>query len=200
VKRIAIVGAGQAGASLAATLRSLGHQGPITLIGDEPALPYERPPLSKGYLLGKLEKERLYLRPQAFYEAHRIDVITGRAVEAIDRARKSVSVAGQWHDYDMLALTTGSVPRALPASAGGDLPGTFVVRTLADVDAMAGLCRPDARALIVGGGYIGLEAAAVFRTLGMTVTLVEMADRILGRVASPETSDYFRSLHGTRGV
>lgn len=166
MKRIIIIGAGQAGASLAIKLRAQGHQGPITLIGDEPELPYERPPLSKAYLLGKLERERLYLRPQAFYDEHRIKVVIGCGVDAIDRQRRSVSAGGQWHAYDMLALTTGSVPRRLPASVGGHLAGAFVVRTLADVNAMARECRPGGRALIVGGGCIGLEAAAVFRVLG----------------------------------
>ncbi|MEY4139019.1 MAG: hypothetical protein RLZZ371_1201 [Pseudomonadota bacterium] len=162
--------------------------------------PYERPPLSKAYLLGKVDQQRLYLRPQAFYDEHHIDVITGTQVDAIDRQRQTVLVAGQWHDYDMLALTTGSVPRRLAASVGGELPGVFSVRTLADVDAMARACQPGGHALIVGGGYIGLEAAAVFRTLGMAVTLVEAAPRILQRVAAPQTSDYFRALHQMKGV
>jgi len=200
MKAIIIIGAGQAAASLAVKLRALGHQGPVTMIGDEPALPYERPPLSKAYLLGKLERERLYLRPQAFYEEHGIKVVTGCRVDAIDRKRSSVSAGGQWLDYDMLVLTTGSVPRRLPAAVGGDLAGTFVVRTLADVDAMASECRPGGRALIVGGGYIGLEAAAVFRVLGMKVALLEQAPRILQRVAAPQTSDYFRDLHRRQGV
>jgi 3-phenylpropionate/trans-cinnamate dioxygenase ferredoxin reductase subunit len=200
VKTIVIIGAGQAGASLAIKLRALGHQGSITLIGEERALPYERPPLSKSYLLGKLDRDRLYLRPQAFYDEHGITVVTGCPVDAIDRKRRSVSAGGQWHDFDMLALTTGSLPRRLPASVGGDLPGTFVVRTLADVDAMASECRPGGHALIVGGGYIGLEAAAVFRLLGMKVTLLEMAPRILQRVAAHETSNYFRDLHRRQGV
>ena len=200
LRTIVIIGAGQAAASLAAKLRALGHQGPITLIGDESDLPYERPPLSKSYLLGKAERERLCLRPQAFYDEHQITVITGCRVDAIDRERRSVCAGGHWHDYDLLALTTGSVPRRLPAAVGGDLAGTFVVRTLADVDAMARQCRPGGRALIVGGGYIGLEAAAVFRVLGMNVTLLEMAPRILQRVAAPQTSDYFRDLHRSHGV
>jgi len=200
VKAIIIVGAGQAAATLAAKLRSSGHQGPITLIGDERALPYERPPLSKSYLLGKLGRERLYVRPQAFYDEHRIRVVTGVRVDAIDRRRKTVFAGGRRHDYDMLALTTGAIPRRLPASAGGDLANAFVVRTLTDVDGMAKACHPGGRVLIVGGGYIGLEAAAVFRVLGMNVTLVETAPRILQRVAAPRTSDYFRDLHRRQGV
>jgi 3-phenylpropionate/trans-cinnamate dioxygenase ferredoxin reductase subunit len=200
VKTIIIIGAGQAAASLAAKLRVLGHQGPITMIGDEPVLPYERPPLSKAYLLGKLERERLYLRPQSFYDENQIRVVTGCRVDAIDRQRKAVFAGGRWHDFDMLALTTGSVPRRLPAAIGGELEATYVVRTLADVDAMSAFCRSGCRALIVGGGYIGLEAAAVFRSLGMHVTLLEMAPRILQRIAAPETADYFRELHQQHGV
>ena len=200
LKSIVIIGAGHAGASLAIKLRVLGHQGAITLIGEESAFPYERPPLSKAYLLGKLERERLYLRPDSFYSEHQITVVTGCRVEAVDRQRGSVFAAGRWHDYDMLALTTGSYARRLPARMGGDLAGTFVVRTLGDVDAMTKRCLPGTRALIVGGGYIGLEAAAVFSALSMKVVVVEMAQRILQRVAAPETSDYFRALHLGHGV
>ena len=200
ITKIVIIGAGQAGASLACKLRALGHQGPITLIGEEPALPYERPPLSKSYLLGKLERERLYLRQQSYYDKHQIELVTGCRVDSIDRQRRSVTAGDRLHEYDMLALTTGSVPRRLPPSMGDPKSGTFEVRTLADVDAMARVCRPGARALIVGGGYIGLEAAAAFRALEMEVTLLEMAPRILQRVAAPQTSNYFRSLHESRGV
>ena len=197
---IVIIGAGQAGASLAIKLRALGHQGTITLIGEEGAPPYERPPLSKAYLMGKLERERLYLRPPSFYPEHRITVVTDCRVEALDRQRGSVYAGGRWYDYDMLAFTTGTVARRLPAALGGHRAATFVVRTLADVDAMSVECRRGARALVVGGGYIGLEAAAVFSILGMSVLVVEMSQRILQRVAASETSDYFRALHRTHGV
>jgi len=198
--RIVIVGGGQAGASLAFRLRDLGHEGPVTLIGDEPEPPYQRPPLSKAYLLGEMERERLFLRPAAAYAEKGIELVTGRAVTAIDPGAKTVATDDGTFGYDDLALTTGSLPRRLPAAIGGDLAGVHTVRTLADIDAMAGGVRSGAKALIVGGGYIGLEAAAVAVKLGASVTLVEMADRILQRVAAPETSAFFRDLHRAHGV
>lgn len=197
---IVVIGAGQAGSSLVAKLRALGHDGPVTLIGTESAPPYQRPPLSKKYLLGEMEVERLYLRPESFYADQNIDLRTGLTVDRIDRDAKVVIAGDQRIAYDQLALTTGSVPRRLPSALGGDLGGVHVVRTLNDVDSMAPAFQNGARMLIVGGGYIGLEAAAVAATRGMTVTLIEMADRILQRVAAPETSDYFRALHTGHGV
>ncbi|MAC79424.1 MAG: pyridine nucleotide-disulfide oxidoreductase [Rhodobacteraceae bacterium] len=197
---IVVIGAGQAGSSLVAKLRKDGFDGDITLIGSEPVPPYQRPPLSKAYLLGDMGVERLYLRPESFYADQDITLRTGATVTSIDPVAKTVSLNGDLLSYDQLALTTGSVPRRLPAAIGGDLGGVYGVRTLADVDAMAQDVREGARALIVGGGYIGLEAAAVAAKKGMTVTLVEMADRILQRVAAPQTSDYFRKLHTGHGV
>ncbi|MCV2867862.1 FAD-dependent oxidoreductase [Defluviimonas sp. WL0002] len=197
---IVIVGAGQAGASLAAKLRSLGYQGAITMIGEEPAPPYQRPPLSKGYLLGEMELERLYLRAPSFWEDQGVTLKLGARVTAIDPAARTLTVDGETVDYDQLALTTGSVPRRLPAAIGGDLKGVHTVRTLADVDAMAPEFQPGRRLLVIGGGYIGLEAAAVASKLGLDVTLVEMAPRILQRVAAPETSAWFRRVHGEHGV
>ena len=197
---IVIVGAGQAGASLAAKLRSLGFEGRITMIGEEPAPPYQRPPLSKGYLLGEMELDRLYLRAPSFWEEQGITLKLGAPVTAIDRTAKTVRAGGETISYDQLALTTGSRPRRLPAAVGGDLAGVYTVRTLADVDAMAAEFQAGRKLLIVGGGYIGLEAAAVGAKLGLSVTLIEMAPRILQRVAAPETSDYFRALHAGHGV
>ncbi len=198
--KIVVIGAGQAGSSLTAKLRALGHTGPITLIGEEGAPPYQRPPLSKKYLLGEMELERLYLRPESFYAENGITLHTAETAIAIDRADKVVIAGGQQIAYDQLALTTGSIPRALPGKIGGDLRGVHTVRTLGDVDAMAPAFTEGTRVLIVGGGYIGLEAAAVAAQRGMVVTLIEMADRILQRVAAPETSDYFRALHQAHGV
>jgi len=198
--RIVVVGAGQAGASLVAKLRTLGHTGSITLIGQEPAPPYQRPPLSKKYLLGEMALERLYLRPLSYYAENDINLLTDVTVDAIDRTNKVVIVGGKQIPYDKLALTTGSVPRRLPSAIGADLRGVHVVRTLSDVDAIAPACTKGARMLIVGGGYIGLEAAAVAAKLGLHVTLIEMAERILQRVACRETSDYFRALHVAHGV
>lgn len=197
---IVVIGAGQAGASLAARLRSLGHDGTLTLVGREPVAPYQRPPLSKKYLLGEMVLERLYLRPESYYAENGIELLTSCAVVSIDRVGRLISVDGRTISYDRLALCTGAVPRTLPGSIGGELEGVHTVRTLADVDAMAPAFAEGARALIVGGGYIGLEAAAVAATSGMKVNLIEAAERILQRVAAPETSDYFRKLHLRHGV
>ena len=147
-----------------------------------------------------MERERLYLRPEQFYADNDIDLKLSAGPVSIDRAAKTVQVGDEAISYDKLALTTGSTPRELPAAIGGDLNGVHVVRGLADVDAMAPACVEGAKVLIVGGGYIGLEAAAVCSKLGMTVTLVEMAERILQRVAAPQTSDFFRALHKDHGV
>ncbi|MFN3208772.1 MAG: NAD(P)/FAD-dependent oxidoreductase [Roseovarius sp.] len=197
---VVVVGAGQAGSSLVAKLRALGYDGKVTLIGEEHAPPYQRPPLSKKYLLGEMELERLYLRPESFYSENMIDLRLDAAVSAIDPADKVVVAGGEAVPYEHLVLTTGSVPRRLPPAIGGALEGVYVVRDLRDVDRMAPEFRDGAKVLIVGGGYIGLEAAAVAASKGLQVTLVEMADRILQRVAAQETSDYFRALHRSRGV
>ncbi len=197
---IVVIGAGQAGCALTAKLRNSEFDGEITLIGEEPVPPYQRPPLSKAYLLGEMEEERLYLRPREFYDENGISLRLGAAVDAVDVAAKTVSVGGDVISYDHLVFTTGSSPRRLPAAIGGDLAGVHVVRSLADVDAMEAAFRDGAKALIVGGGYIGLEAAAVARKLGVTVTVVEMAERILQRVACQETSDFVRALHVSQGV
>jgi 3-phenylpropionate/trans-cinnamate dioxygenase ferredoxin reductase subunit len=198
--RVVIVGAGQAGAALAAKLRTLGHSGEIVMLGDEPAPPYQRPPLSKGYLLGEMDDERLWLRAPDFWAEHGVELRLGRAVTDLDPIAKTVTVRGEVLEYDQLALTTGSSPRLLPAAIGGGLEGVFTVRTLADVDAMRAEFQPGRRVIIVGGGYIGLEAAAVASKLGLSVTVLEMAPRILQRVASPETSGYVRALHQAHGV
>lgn len=196
-----IVGAGQAGSSLAAKLRSEGFEGQITLIGTETAPPYQRPPLSKAYLLGELPKERLFLRPESFYADKSITLRLDTNAVSLDPAKQRLTLSdGDVLHYDALALTTGANPRALPAAIGGHLDNVFTVRDLADADAMAPMFEQGRRALIIGGGYIGLEAAAVAAKRGVAVTLVEMADRILQRVACAETSDYFRNLHQSHGV
>ena len=198
---VVVVGAGQAGASLVAKLRAVGFEGAITLIGGEKVPPYQRPPLSKAYLLGEMDEERLYLRPAEFYADQNIALRLDTRVTGIDRTAKRITLSdGDTLAYDELALTTGAYPRTLPAAVGGMLNGVFAVRDLADADAMAPAFQPGKRVLIIGGGYIGLEAAAVASKLGLKVTLVEMAARILQRVAAPETSDYFRKLHQGHGV
>lgn len=197
---VVVIGAGQAGASLVARLRSGGFDGQITLVGEEPSPPYQRPPLSKAYLLGEMEMERLWLRGAEFYAEQNITLRLGQRVTAIDTAARTVTLGGDVLHYTDLALTTGSVPRSLPVAIGGALPGVFTVRTLADVDAMRAEFVAGRRLVIVGGGYIGLEAAAVARKMGLDVTVIEMAPRILQRVAAPETSDHFRALHTAHGV
>ena len=198
--QIVVIGAGQAGAALVAKLRSAGYTDKITLIGEEAAPPYQRPPLSKAYLMGEMAEERLYLRAAEYYANNDITLVLGKPVSSIDAAAKTVTVGGDTLDYDQLALTTGSIPRRLPTAIGGDMGGIYTVRSLADVDAMRPEFVAGRRVVIIGGGYIGLEAAAVASKLGLDVTVVEMAPRILQRVAAPETSDYFRALHGSHGV
>ncbi len=200
MSHIVVVGAGQAGSSVVAKLRNSGFEGQITMIGAEDEPPYQRPPLSKKYLLGEMDLELLYLRPLSFYQENDINLRLGQRVTGVDASAKTIRIGDETLNYDQLVLTTGSVPHRLPAAIGGDLGGVHVVRDLKDVDAMAPAFVENARVLIVGGGYIGLEAAAVAASRGLQVTLVEMADRILQRVAAPETSDYFRALHKSHGV
>ena len=195
-----IIGAGQAGSALAAKLRNSGYTGDVTLIGGETAPPYQRPPLSKKYMMGDMDLERLYLRPMEFYADHNITLMLDTQVTTIDRDAKTVQTSGGEIAYDQLVLTTGSWPRKLPEKIGGTLQGVYAMRDLRDADALAPEIKQGARCLIIGGGYIGLEAAAVAASKGVQVTLVEMADRILQRVAAPQTSDYFRALHSANGV
>lgn len=195
---IVVIGAGQAGLAAASKLRDLGHAGPITLVGDEPELPYQRPPLSKAYLLGEMARERLFLRPPAFYAERDLTLLIGRNATEIRRDVRQVMLSdGSALPYQRLLLATGARPRLLP---GPNLDGVLVMRSLADADRLAQAVRPGLRLLVIGGGYIGLEAAASAVKLGLQVTLVEAAPRILGRVAAVETSDYFRELHRAHGV
>ena len=200
MSHIIVIGAGQAAASLTDTLRAEGFEGAITLIGAEPAPPYQRPPLSKAYLLKKTGRERLFLHPESHYADQRIVLRLGQSVRAIDTAARTVRVQGDLLRYDHLVLTTGSVPRHLPPAIGGSLAGVHAMRTLADADAIAPHIVKGGRVLIVGGGYVGLEAAAVCAQNDMRVTLVEAAPRILQRVAGAPTSDFFRALHTRNGV
>ncbi|KPP86178.1 MAG: ferredoxin--NAD+ reductase [Rhodobacteraceae bacterium HLUCCA08] len=196
-----VVGGGQAAASLVARLRSDGFDGAITLVCAEPVPPYQRPPLSKAYLLGEMEQARLYLRPEAWYVENDITLRLGTRCVGIDPEARTVMLQGEeLLSYDELALTTGSHPRLLPAAIGGDLEGVHAMRDLRDADTLAPQMRPGRRLLVIGGGYIGLEAAAVAAKKGLQVTLIEMADRILQRVACPETSAFFRDLHRAHGV
>jgi 3-phenylpropionate/trans-cinnamate dioxygenase ferredoxin reductase component len=198
---IVIVGAGEAGASLAARLRALGYDGSLALIGEEPVLPYQRPPLSKKYISRELEFDRLLVRAPAWYGEQRVDLHLGSPVVALSPADKTLTLHnGTVLRYTKLALTAGARPRRLSPEIGGDLAGVFTIRNVADADAIAPLLQPGKRMLVIGGGYIGLEAAAVARTKGLEVTIIEVADRILQRVAAPPTADYFRALHRNHGV
>jgi 3-phenylpropionate/trans-cinnamate dioxygenase ferredoxin reductase subunit len=199
--RLVIIGAGQAGFAMAAKLRALKDTRPITILGAEDVLPYQRPPLSKKYLLGEMSFDRLLFRPEQWYPDNNVEIRLSTWVEQIKRDTKQVLLQdGSSIEYGKLALTTGSTPRKLPAAIGGDLEGVYVARDKRDADLLAGEMRPGRRVLIIGGGYIGLEAAAVARHLGLEVTVIEMADRILQRVAAKETADIIRVIHETHDV
>jgi 3-phenylpropionate/trans-cinnamate dioxygenase ferredoxin reductase subunit len=199
-KRIVIVGAGQAGGQAAYSLRQHGYDGEIVLIGDEPAPPYQRPPLSKAYLKGEMEEERLYLKPIEYYAEHRVELLTNAKVAAIDAGAKSLSLAsGSKLSWDRLVIATGARPRRLPVP-GAQLDGVLELRTLADVDRLKARVAPGARIVVVGAGYIGLEAAAVASQLGMQATVLEAMPRVLARVAGPEISDFYAGVHRAAGV
>ena len=197
---VVIIGAGHAAGQVAASLRQDGHEGPIIMLGDEPVIPYQRPPLSKQYLSGEQAIERVYLRPQKFYDDKNIDVRTGVTVDQINRAAKSVhTTAGDTIGYDHLIIATGSRARKLSIE-GSDLGGIHYLRTVADVDAIRGEMVPGKKLVIVGGGYIGLEVASVAVVAGLEVHVIEMESRILQRVTTPEMSAYYHQLHASRGV
>lgn len=200
IERVVIAGAGQAGAEAALRLRQNGFTGDITLIGDEPCAPYQRPPLSKAYLKGALSLDRLMLRPESAYVGDRITLVTATSVVGIDRGQRVVRTQdGRVLGYDALILATGARPRALPFP-GADLEGVFLFRTVADADALRPFMRPAAKLIVIGAGYIGLEAAAVARQLGLDVTVIETEARVLARVTSPEVANFFLAEHTRQGV
>ena len=197
---IVIVGGGHAAGQAAATLRQEGYEGRVVVIGEEPHIPYQRPPLSKQYLAGEYGLERVYLRPAKFYESKNIEVRHGVRVQSIDAKAQTVACAdGETVAYDKLLLATGARPRRLPVS-GGSLPGVHYLRTIADVDAIKQDFQPGRRIAIVGGGYIGLEVAAVAVEMGLQATILEMEPRILQRVATPAMSAFYHELHAGKGV
>lgn len=199
-ERVVIVGAGQAGAQVAVSLRQLGFAGDLTLLGEEPHLPYQRPPLSKGYLSGEMALERTWLRSEGYYQKHGIDVRRGaRARRILRPARALVLEDGSRVDYDVLVLCTGTAARRLPVP-GVDLPGVFYLRTLADSDALKAAIRQGMRAVIIGGGYIGLEVAASLAKLGAAVTVIEALERVMNRVVAPPVSAFFAAEHARHGV
>lgn len=199
-KRTIIIGAGQAGAQGAQSMRQAGYDGDIIIIGDDPALPYQRPPLSKSYLKGELSAERLYLRPEQFYEQQNIGLRLSERVESIDREAKTILTArGDTLSYDSLLLATGAPPRKLQMP-GADLTNIFYLRTLLDSDALRSILSVDGRIIVVGAGYIGLEVAAVARAAGCDVTVLEIAERVLARVACKAVSEFYETLHRDHGV
>ena len=198
--KVVIIGAGHAGGTVAALLRQYGHEGPIVLAGEEPAPPYQRPPLSKAWLKGEADLEALLLRPEAFYAEHDIDLRTGVTATAIDAAAKTVTFAdGTMETWDTLILATGSTARKL-AIPGADRPELLELRTLADAERLKAALGPGRRLAVVGGGYVGLEAAASARALGAEVVVIERMDRVLARVASETLSAFFTARHRAEGV
>lgn len=199
-RRIVIAGAGHAGGSAAAMLRQLGWTGVITLVGDEPIPPYQRPPLSKAWLKGEATAESLALRPAAFYPGASIDLRLGIRVSGIDRAGKTVVLSdSETLPYDFLILALGARARRL-VLPGADLSGVLELRTAADADHLKAALVPGARFAIIGGGYIGLEAAASARALGASVTIIERESLVLARVACPILSSFFETFHRNQGV
>jgi 3-phenylpropionate/trans-cinnamate dioxygenase ferredoxin reductase subunit len=197
---VVIVGAGHAGGTLAALLRQYGHTGLITLIGDEPIPPYQRPPLSKAWLKGEADAESLALKPLEFYAENNIDFRPNvRAVKLERSARKVVLSDGSEVAYDFLVLATGARAIALPIP-GADLAGVLFLRTAADAEALKAQVGPGKRLAVVGGGYIGLEVAASGRALGAEVVVLEREPRLLARVATEVLSDFFRAYHEKHGV
>jgi 3-phenylpropionate/trans-cinnamate dioxygenase ferredoxin reductase subunit len=196
---VVVLGAGQAGAQVAASLREEGFCGPIQLVGDEPGLPYQRPPLSKAYLRPDAQAALLQLRAEAFYQQHGIDLVEGRA-EKIDRQAKRVVLAdARALSYDHLVLATGARNRRLPVP-GAELDGVVSLRTLAEADALRARLPDSTRAVVVGAGFIGLEFAAFANAAGIAVTVIEATGRPMARALSGPTSEFFRDAHRAGGV
>ena len=197
---IIIVGAGHGGAQAAVQLRQLGFDGSIAMIGAEPELPYERPPLSKDFLAGEKEFSRMLIRPEAFWLDRKIEMLIGQEVTAVDaEAQVVTTVAGDVFGYGELIWATGGAPRKLSCE-GHDLAGIHAIRTRADVEALKTELGDAQRIAIVGGGYIGLEAAAVLAKMGKSVTVLEAMDRVLARVAGPVLSHFYEAEHRAHGV
>ena len=199
-ENIVIIGAGQAGAQAVQSLRSEGFKGAITMVGDEDYPPYQRPPLSKAYLLGTFERPRLFLKSDAFYEEAGCELILSTTATAIHRADRTVELAdGRLLAYDKLLLATGARVRKLRCP-GADLPGIHYLKTIADVDGLQSVFQSGKRIAIVGGGYIGLEVAAVGAKRGLDVTVFEAMDRLMARAVSPQLSAFYAAEHEKAGV
>jgi 3-phenylpropionate/trans-cinnamate dioxygenase ferredoxin reductase subunit len=199
-QQIVIAGAGQAAIQAVDTLRRKGYSGRLTVVGDEPWLPYQRPPLSKKYLAGALERDRLLIRPAHFFTAHRVETRLGRRVAEIERGAQRLRLDdGTSLAYDALLLATGSRPRLL-AVPGGELDGVHYLRGIADAERIRAAWARGGRLVIVGGGYIGLEVAATARELGMDVTVLEMTERVMNRVTCEALSAFYQAEHERHGV
>lgn len=195
-----IVGTGQAGFQTAASLRAEGYQEPITLIGEEPHIPYQRPPLSKGFPLGTQDLESIELRPKNFYADHQIHLLPGERVTALDRTARQVTLAsGSRVPYDELVLATGARNRLLPVK-GAELDGVLYLRSLDDALVLKERLKNAQEVVVIGGGFVGLELAAVACSLGKSVTVLEALPRLMSRVVAPIISDFYRELHSNKGV
>lgn len=198
--RIVIIGAGQAGLQAALSLRQSGYDGALSLIGEEDHLPYQRPPLSKKYLTGEMTADRLLLKPSAFFDEFDVDLRLSVRAEALDPGRKTIELStGETLGFSNVLLATGTRPRLLSLPGHGQ-EGVLTLRTINDVERMRPYLGSGGQVAIVGGGYIGLEVAAVTRSLGFEVTIFEAGDRVMQRVAAPETSAFFHDLHTRNGV
>ena len=198
-EKLVIIGSGQAAIQLAASLRQKKYDGRITMIGDEPYSAYQRPPLSKAFLKGEMEEARLFLKPQKFYDDKDIELLKGARVERVDTASKEVTInSGASYSYDKLVFATGTRPRMIPELEGAE--NVQVMRTLDDAKTLKAQLDKLTHVTIVGGGYIGLEAAAVLRKMGVAVDVLERMPRLLARVTGDEISDYFKGLHEANGV
>jgi 3-phenylpropionate/trans-cinnamate dioxygenase ferredoxin reductase subunit len=199
-QRVVIVGAGHAGFQLAASLRQGGFDGAIVLLGDEPVLPYQRPPLSKDYLSGKIGLDLLLMRPEAFYRDHRIDYLPGARAVEIDRTARQLRLAsGEQLAYDHLVLATGARNR-IPPLPGIELDGVCYLRNLNETDELRQRLAAAEHIVVIGAGFIGLEFAAVARGKGKPVRILELTDRVMGRVVCPVTSEFFARAHRQNGV
>ena len=197
---IVVIGAGQAATEFAVALRAGGFAGAIRIIGDEPYLPYQRPPLSKDFLSGKSAYEKLMLRPESFWREQRVEFELGVAATAVDRAKRTVTLAGGRElEYGTLVFATGTRAR-VPPLAGIELPGVFALRRIDDVKRLRPALDAAKRVAIVGGGYIGLEVAAVARGEGREVIVIEAEERVMKRVTCAEVSAFYAALHRRRGV
>ena len=203
MERVVIVGGGQAAAQAAMSLRQEGYAGEVVILTGEPHFPYQRPPLSKQFLAGEQEVERIYLRPAAFYADNHIEVLTQHRVASVNLESRSVSVAGNTSfDFSHLIFATGSRVRQLSGFPGSELEHIAYLRTLEDAENLKAQMhsKEHQQLVVIGGGYIGLEVAAVATQAGMSVTVVELMPRLLSRVATPHLSEFYTTLHQTHGV